>query len=153
MPERFSWANAGSWPAFDGPGYVFLGRALLRVGGFLFPETWSNNDPFEAEGQERFRAARAEIRRHCAYGDLVAAQLGENGSYRPLKATIWNTSKFEGWFKYCQISNEDAYGMGSSTLYSWLFVESEGLKKITALASAAAATGKERQVNPDSFTV
>lgn len=140
MPDRFSWLNTNSWPSFDGPGYVFLGRALQRVGAHLFPDAWTARDPIDPEGQERFRAAKEAIRKHCAYGDLIAAQLWEHdGSYNPLKASIWNTSKFDSWFKNCQISSADAYGSSTgSNSYYWLFIGEKGLDELVKPAPAPA---------------
>ena len=44
--QKFSWSNTTTWPDFDGPGYVFLGRAVLRLGKHMFPAEWSHRDTF-----------------------------------------------------------------------------------------------------------
>ncbi|MER8792877.1 hypothetical protein NKH75_01540 [Mesorhizobium sp. M0984] len=70
--SKFSWADDKTWPP-DGKGYVFLGRALRKVGAHLFPEAWTDRDPHVLPLPLPDTAADAKA------GHLLAAQrlLGE----------------------------------------------------------------------------
>ena len=47
------WQNSLGW-AYDPDGYVFLGRAVAKVGGAMFPNTWTGYEPLLLKQQIPF---------------------------------------------------------------------------------------------------
>ncbi len=47
MENRFNifWTNEGEWPV-EKPGFLFLARAMKRIGREAFPHAWTGNEPW-----------------------------------------------------------------------------------------------------------
>lgn len=77
MNERFQfWTNPGSWPD-DAYGYVFLARALLRVGRAMYPHEWTDSEPFAPPPIETKQDIIARSRSGAEYGRGVENFLRE----------------------------------------------------------------------------
>lgn len=166
MPDF--WVAKDSWP-MDPKGYVFLARAVHRIGAAMFGSAWSGNEtivqlgPSDFNGTtientpvvaalNRLRAVREEIVKQCEAGELIAAyrpKLG--GSMRPMARELWNTDR-EKWiarFYYCQFHPSEPFsgGLGGRD-YCSIFLTAESLERFLLSQPFAVVTESAGHLSP-----
>jgi hypothetical protein len=135
MNRRQFWLLPHFWPK-DTPDWVFLGRAVLRIGSMLFADEWRDDDPSreappfpknkdqEKESKDAFESIQrtqwvfTQIAAHCRSGKIGSGvrsvAVGEN--ITALKPTAWATEdhRLTDRLAFCQlrISDPFAYGTG-----------------------------------------
>jgi hypothetical protein len=167
--ERF-WNDSTRWPE-DTNGYTFLSRAIRKLESILYsepliapPESPPDADDAEAEvneeASENYEAAQIARRREavrnfvraCRAGALTCAtrpKLG--GEFQELKQSTWNTERYHGWFRFCDISREAPYGDDEetwSTTKQWLFVTSESLARFVTSERATTPSKPSEHLSP-----
>lgn len=105
------WENAANWPTFDPPGYVFLARAVDRVGQALFGNDWTGTEPGQEPiynlPPERISAVPFEIKQACALRSRLLAQ------QRPqLSNEAWAEAD-----RLLRERNKSALGIGADSKY------------------------------------
>jgi hypothetical protein len=126
--------NRGGWPQiidgisphrgpFDTKNYVFLGRAVERVGQAVFGDDWpgweaddwddflENYTPEQEEHNRRFHRVKELITEACGSGELLSAirQLdGDKAEMKEMPCHWWELQTDRlGIFAICCISPED----------------------------------------------
>ncbi len=114
VARKLFWVSANGWPEDEGR-YVFLGRALDRVGKALFPTAWQFADLEAGESnraaRRRLRAVREIISMHCAAGLLRSSYYDERArKFFSIRKTWWTLGEDNFFFVRCSVDLNDPYG-------------------------------------------
>lgn len=111
-PLRAQLCQPSAWP-FDAPGYMFLGRAIDKIGQRRFGEAWKYADT------SFFWEAAAEIRRLCAAEQIAASIMQNDGRFLVIPSHAWNVPEdFQRRFasgKFCSANTDVRYS-------PWIFL-------------------------------
>jgi hypothetical protein len=110
----------------------------------------------ETAAHNRYVGVKEFIRENCAWKKLGAYVQSGDGEFHPLKPSLWNTDRFEEWFRSGKLSAVDAFGGWNTDTAPkyWLFFSADTLESLTgpkpdqaALSTTAGRRGfKERLI-------
>lgn len=164
------WEREKDWP-FDASGRIFFARAILAVGRARYGAQWQDTDPILQDGtpvarmklppdlqnaqhakaaRTRYEGVSLAIREHCAKGELASFVQSDRGDFTELGASIWNTRRFERWFRDGKLSSVDAFGGFNTddTPKYWLFFDGTMLDELLSRQKddAATAVGSDERI-------
>lgn len=84
------WRRRAEWPVRDPNGWLYMGRAILRLGAALYPAQWRDADMLgHAEEFKRYAKARDLIVGWMASGDLLFGARSHTGTIEAEQPHVW----------------------------------------------------------------
>jgi hypothetical protein len=149
------WARPHEWPR-DPSGYVFLARAVEKIGRARFGDKWTGEEltaqgvvraqNAQLEPLRRCEVVKQEIVSRCESGQITSAlRPVAGGSLMTIPRQWWNTENWRHRFIMCQLNPREPFGYGfAGDHYCWIFLTCESLDKFLLGQPFAPIAEKEK---------